>query len=239
MKYLDLAFTDPARNLACDEALLDFCEAHGAGEVLRVWEPAGYFIVVGYSNKVSSEVNIAACNAKGIPILRRFTGGGAVLQGPGCMNYALVIRNDTAGSSRNLVVSYEFVLRRHQRLFTRLIGRPVQIEGTSDLTVGGKKISGNSQHRKRRYSLFHGTFLLNFDLTLVGKYLPMPSRQPDYRLDRPHEDFLINASVDTSCARTALRDEWNAYLELDPIPFSEIERLAGERYGRRDWNFKF
>src|SRR5688572_6131078 len=92
MRWLDLTFPTPAENLACDEALLDLCEAGFADEVLRFWESPTHFVVVGYGNKVDSEVEVAACRADGIPILRRCTGGGTVLQGPGCLNYSLVLR---------------------------------------------------------------------------------------------------------------------------------------------------
>src|SRR5438094_9171906 len=98
MKYLDLTFADPAPNLACDEALIDFCEANAGGEeVLRVWEPTNYFVVLGYSNKISLEVDVEACRARAIPILRRCSGGGAALQGGGCLNHTLVIRHEREG----------------------------------------------------------------------------------------------------------------------------------------------
>ena len=60
MKYLDLTFSDPASNLACDEALLELCENGEENGILRVWEPDNYFVVLGYSNKVAREVNVAA-----------------------------------------------------------------------------------------------------------------------------------------------------------------------------------
>src|ERR1041384_3554800 len=92
MKLLDLTLPTPAENLACDEALLDACEGGAADEVLRFWESSTPFVVVGYGNKVAREVNVAACEARGIPILRRCSGGGTVVQGPGCLSYALVLR---------------------------------------------------------------------------------------------------------------------------------------------------
>ena len=99
MKYLDLTFADPKHNLACDEALGDNFEAADGGEVLRLWEPADHFVVLGYSNRIAVEVNVGACEVRGIPILRRFSGGGAVVQGPGCLNYTLVLGNERPGSS--------------------------------------------------------------------------------------------------------------------------------------------
>ena len=74
MTYLDLTLPTPEENLAMDEALLDFCEGPGDGEILRFWEPRQTFVVVGYANKIDVEVNVSECRAQGIPILRRCSG---------------------------------------------------------------------------------------------------------------------------------------------------------------------
>jgi lipoate---protein ligase len=237
VKYLDLTFPDPASNLACDEALLELCEESGEEGVLRVWEPANYFVVVGYSNKVLSEVNVSACDAKGIPILRRFSGGGAVLQGPGCLNYSLVVRNERLGIAVDLTDSYRYVLNRHLSVGTN--HGLVQIHGISDLALDGRKFSGNAQHRKRLCSLFHGTFLIHFDIALIETCLFMPSRQPTYRHGRSHEAFLCNLSMPPRDVRMALRHAWRAEEAFHEVPFDRIDALVGERYSRQQWNFKY
>src|SRR5689334_9674348 len=101
MKVLDLTLPSPPENLACDEALLGLAESGAGEEVLRFWESTEYFVVVGYANKVAVEVNVAACEVGGIPILRRCSGGGTVVQGPGCLNYALVLRISGDGPTHN------------------------------------------------------------------------------------------------------------------------------------------
>ena len=57
-------------------------------------------MVVGYANQVEVEVNVPACTARGIPILRRCSGGGTVVQGPGCLNYAVVLRITADGPTQ-------------------------------------------------------------------------------------------------------------------------------------------
>src|SRR5215472_16539217 len=94
MRFLDLTFRTPAENLACDEALLDWREENSQSgeEILRFWESPEIFAVVGYANKIETEVNVPVCEAKKIPIFRRCSGGGTVLQGKACLNYAVVLR---------------------------------------------------------------------------------------------------------------------------------------------------
>jgi len=239
MKYLELTFADPARNLACDEALLELCEQKEAEGILRIWEPQTYFVVLGYSNKLATEVNVEACAERGMPVLRRFSGGGTVLQGPGCLNYALVLRNGGSGFYGDLAESYTRVLKRHQRVCETLISEAVQIEGISDLAIGGWKFSGNAQHRKHLYTLVHGSFLLNFDLALFEDCLQMPSRQPSYRQNRSHRSFVRNLSIEAATIREGLKREWQVDEAFDQVPHKRIDDLVSKRYSCLEWNQKF
>jgi lipoate-protein ligase A len=95
MKLLDLSFTTPQENLACDEALLDWSEEESGVAVLRFWESPRHFVTLGYTDAASREADLEACRVLDIPILRRCSGGGTVLQGPGCLNYALIVLDST------------------------------------------------------------------------------------------------------------------------------------------------
>ncbi|MDB6056303.1 MAG: lplA, partial [Verrucomicrobiales bacterium] len=112
MHCLDLTLESPAANLALDEALLDVCEESGA-EVLRFWESPEYFVVVGYANKAETEVNVPACRERSVPILRRCSGGGTVLQGPGCLNYSLVLNFETEPKLQTIPGANCFIMRRN------------------------------------------------------------------------------------------------------------------------------
>lgn len=239
MKYLDLTFSDAAQNLACDEALLEFFEeARGSDELLRIWQPDQYFVVLGHGNKWRDEVESVACAADAIPVLRRCSGGGTVMQGPGCLNYSLILRQDSF-SSDSVQAAFDFVLHRHRCCLQALTRQPVSVKGQSDLTIGERKFSGNAQYRKREYVLVHGTFLLHYDLSLIDRYLSMPAKQPDYRRQRNHGDFLVNLKIDPAKLRAALRLEWAADEDFSAIPGDRINRLLHERYLRAAWNEKF
>ena len=73
MRCLDLSLPTPEENLAADEALWEGVEAGGA-EVLRFWEAPAPFVVLGYANRAAREADLAACRARGVPVLRRVTG---------------------------------------------------------------------------------------------------------------------------------------------------------------------
>jgi lipoate---protein ligase len=239
VKLCDLTLATPEENLACDEALLDLCEVGHADELLRFWEPAQYFVVVGYANQVAREVNLPFCQANGIPVLRRCTGGGTVLQGPGVLNYSLILRFDGAGPLHSITATNEFILKRHQAALAPVIGKNVEHQGHTDLVIGGLKFSGNAQRRQRHFLIFHGSFLLNLDIGLVEQALPLPSRRPCYRADRSHADFLLNLNLPAARLKAALREAWQANEQLTGVPQAEIARLVREKYARAEWNLKF
>jgi lipoate-protein ligase A len=262
MNCLDLTLPTPAENLAADEALLDTSEANGGPGLLRFWEPKEYFVVVGYANHVAVEVNQPKCEADSISIFRRCSGGGTVLQGPGCLNYSLILKIEEGGSLENITSANKFIMERNRAAIETLIrssrreqtqvAKPgtsqslvtsaaakVEVRGHTDLALDGVKSSGNAQRRKKHFLLFHGTFLLHFDLALVEKYLRMPSKQPDYRQSRTHKDFLTNLEVSAESVKRTLQEAWCASEPLKVIPNATIASLARDKYATNEWNFKF
>jgi lipoate-protein ligase A len=270
MKCLDLTLPTPAENLACDEALLDVCEEGCGHQLLRFWEPQTHFVVLGYANRVATEVDREACDARNIPILRRCSGGGTVVQGPGCLNYSLLLKSDGDGPLRGIASANRFVMERNRAALEmllscsnrrqeappfksekkhRLLTTPdatmpegassVSIQGYTDLATGGLKFSGNAQRRKKRFLLFHGTFLLQFDLALIGTILPMPSKQPAYRHHRAHQDFLTNLAVPADSVKRVLQRAWRASECVETFPHEQIALLTRDKYSTAAWNLRF
>ncbi|HSU55378.1 MAG TPA: lipoate--protein ligase family protein [Candidatus Dormibacteraeota bacterium] len=238
MTLCDLTLPTPEENLACDEGFLHMAEEGGGDELLRFWEPTCYFVVVGYGNQVNSEVNVDYCREHRIPILRRCTGGGTVLQGPGVLNYSLVLRADPASPCHSISAANRYILNRNSLALTKQLQLRVEMRGQTDLAVDGLKICGNAQRRSRNFLLFHGSFLLNMDLLLIEKTLRMPSKQPEYRESRSHSDFLMNLKTSAASIMTCLRLAWNATTPCEPLPVDSIARLVREKYRLKSWNLK-
>lgn len=263
MTFLDLAFSSPAANLAGDEALLDWREEQGGEDILRFWESPEPFVVVGYANKIQAEVDSLRCDADGVPILRRCSGGGTVLQGPGCLNYALILGMTRTPALSTISKANQFIMERNCAAIRSVAGDSIiEIQGHTDLAIqtpgigreksqgpvasepaergeGFRKFSGNSQRRHKNFLLFHGTFLVDFDLALISRYLKFPSKQPGYRKDRHHSDFLTNLHLPVTAIKAALCQAWAAGQPLSNPPLGRIQELAREKYERPDWNRKF
>jgi len=234
MRLLDLTLPDPAANLALDEALLLAAEETGGGEVLRMWELPSPAVVLGAGGSMAIDVNIAACEADGIPILRRASGGGTVLIGPGCLCFSLVLGYDSTPGLEDIRASNRYVLGRVAIALRPLVA--ARFEGTSDLAVHSLKVSGNAQQRKRRHFLHHGTILCGFDLGLIGKYLHSPERQPDYRRNRAHSEFVANLATTTAEVKRLLAAEWQADGEYAPTPWELLRSLVAGKYSFDGWN---
>jgi lipoate-protein ligase A len=247
MKRLDLNLATPAEILAADEALLDWAESGQGDELLLFWEPRETFVVVGYANKVATEVNVAACEQRGVPIFRRCSGGGTVVQLPGGLNYSLLLRIDEHLPTHNISSTNDYIMEKNcaaiealaDKLKTQNPKPKISIRGHTDLCLGDLKFAGNSQRRRKNFLLFHGTLLLNCDLHLITELLKMPSLQPDYRASRSHQDFVTNLNLPAETVKVALAKEWNADETLNQIPEEAVANLVREKYSTREWNWKF
>jgi lipoate-protein ligase A len=257
MQFLDVTLPTAAENLAFDEALLQQAEAGRAHSVLRLWESPQLAVVVGRSSRVADEVDETKCQQAGVPILRRTSGGAAVLIGPGCLMVSVVLGYEQYPHLRMIDQAHCFVLQRNATALGKLVEGVtvggvtvggvtvggvtvggVTVEGTSDLALAGKKFSGNSLRCGRDHFLYHGTVLYDFDLDRVAELLKSPPRQPAYRAMRDHTGFLTNLPVAGVDVRRVLRDAWRAERQFDGWPEAEVERLVAEKYCRDEWNFR-
>ncbi len=233
MQFLDATLPSLIENLALDEALLMQAETTGAA-LLRLWEWPTFAVVLGAGGKRLDDVDTECCDADGVPVTRRGSGGGTVLLGPGCLLYSVVLPFQLHPALADVKASYTFVL---QRIVDALRSHvpELTLQGGSDLTIGNQKISGNAQQRKRTHLLQHGTLLHGFDLPSITRYLRQPERQPDYRRQRGHDDFVTNLPLDAMTIKAAIRAAWNADEELVELPRETVQRLIDEKYGRADW----
>ncbi len=237
MEYLPLTLPILEENLALDEALLLEAEEGRAGPVLRTWCWSSWAVVLGAGGVIHDDINRSACQADGVPITRRSSGGGTVLLGPKCLLFTLILPLQSHDDLTRVRESYRVILSRLVRALTPL--QPgIEWAGSSDLVVQGRKFSGNAQQRKRRFLLHHGTLLHGFDRTAVERYLKLPPRRPDYRADRCHAEFLTDLPDQPETIIALLRQEWRADRERTSWPRELVRRLIGEKFGREDWIYR-
>jgi lipoate-protein ligase A len=235
MKLVDKTFAEAAENIAFDEALLLAAERSGdEGGFLRIWEPAEWLVVVGRGSSLLAEVDLERCRQDRIPVIRRSSGGAAIVAGPGCLFYAVVLSLKQYPSLRFIDRAHAFVLSKLAEGLRDVVPG-IERQGTSDLAVEGKKVSGNSLRCRKDHLLYHGTLLYNMPLEPLAHYLRFPPRQPDYRDSRCHADFVTNLKLSRKVVHQALLSAWDHPDSFTTWSQSEMESLVREKYSKLSW----
>ena len=237
MRVVEASFPKPAENLAYDELLLNDAEDGRGVDTLRIWECQTPFVVLGVSQALREHVRVDACEKDGLRILRRCSAGGCVLQGPGCLNYTLVLSHANFPEIATIRGSYCFVLNRLAAAL-KFAGIHASHKGTSDLAARGRKISGNAQRRRKRFVLHHGTLLYAMDPALMERYLTEPADRPQYRGERTHGGFVRSIGLDADTVRRVFLRAFSGEVTRDSIRKDErdaIRELVKEKYTNPEW----
>lgn len=198
-----------------NEDLLSDFRRTGAS-VSRVYEPTGLCAVVCAAGKPEQDLLLDALAADGVPWKRRRGGGGTVVLGPGQVVLALVTEVESPFRNREYAAAInEWIIAS-----LALLGvQGVTQEGISDLAIRDRKIVGTSIYRTRLVLFYQASLLVDTDLALFTRYLAMPTKVPDYRRSRTHEDFC-----------TTLRREGFTGAVADVV--SSLQAVVSERLPR-------
>jgi lipoate-protein ligase A len=230
---------DPARRLAADEAMLRGAERGLWGECFHLYELPAPAVVLGVSGRWREDAFADRCRREAVPILRRPSGGGAVVLGPGCLCYSLVLDTAARPGLRSVRASYRWILGRLAGSLEAR-GAPCRHAGLSDLAAGTRKVGGSAQKRARRMILHHGTLLYAFAPALMTRLLPEPAERPPYRAGRAHEQFVGHLPLGPDALRAAVADAFGPSEESDPPGafIHELDALLDSRYSRPEWHFR-
>lgn len=211
---------DPAANLAYEEALFEAHKAERRATLLfYVNAPC---VVLGRGNREAEWVNSAACAADAVPILRRFSGGGAVYHDEHNLNYSLSLPKQIlealapARPGQTLTQRYIDFFRGLLLEALLPLSPGFSATGLSDLSLNGRKVSGNAERITASRVLHHGTLMLRCPLAAIERYLPIPPNRPGVS----HSGFLTGLEAEGLAAGL---EEIEARIEA-----ACWRRLAGE-----------
>lgn len=238
MLYIDNECTNPYWNLALEEYLLK----NSAREYFILWQNTPS-IIIGRNQNTTSEINAEYVKAHTIPVVRRLTGGGAVFHDLGNLNYTFIV-NDSDNSG--------FDFKRHTTPILEVLrdlSVGAELSGRNDLTISGRKFSGNSQYRYKGRLLHHGTLLFSSNLpdissalkvdpskfegkgvhsvrsrvTNISEHLKMPLTLTEFKQ-------LITANIRNS------HSEFEIYT-LSEQELASVSLLEREKYSTWEWNY--
>ncbi|MDH5810841.1 MAG: biotin/lipoate A/B protein ligase family protein [Candidatus Methanomethylicaceae archaeon] len=178
LRVLRFEVQDPFYNMALDEAI---ARSVGGGEsppTLRLYGWAQRAVSLGYFQEILEEVDLGFCREKGIEVVRRITGGGAVLHTEGELTYSFAVKDDGSYVPEDIEESYKRIcspiVACIRRLGAEAVFRPI-----NDIEVAGKKVSGNAQTRRFGAVLQHGTLLLSIDYSMLRALRPRVEKLRD------------------------------------------------------------
>jgi lipoate-protein ligase A len=232
--------TDPYFNLATEEYVLKNFDK----DVFMLWRNAPS-IIVGKHQNTLAEINVEYVKQNNIPVVRRLSGGGAVFHDLGNLNFTF-IRN---GTSENLI---DF--RRYTEPILEVLlkmGIAAKFEGRNDLTIDGRKFSGNAEHIWKNRVLHHGTLLFSAHMPNLAQALTADPLKFQDKAVKSVRSRVTNISehlkepMDVQQFESMIEEHIITMypdarlVELSKEDHEKIHNLVRDKYMTWEWNFGY
>ncbi len=238
IRVLETGHNPGAWNMALDEALLMNCVDHDT-PILRLygWQPP--CVSIGYFQSMDEEVDVPKCSNMGVDVVRRITGGGAVLH-EFELTYTFITKNYPA----NILESYELICEPVVSCLNRL-GYNAEYVPLNDIVVDNKKVSGNAQTRKNNTLLQHGTILLTVDIEKMFSMLKVPSEKIKDKMINDVKARVTGINRSFEEVASNLKESFAEIFGAQIITYTlsskerkDTEKFVIERYSSRRWNWR-
>lgn len=200
--YILSQSTNPYENLALEECLLqglapDTC-------ILYLWQNR-HTVVIGKNQNAWGECKVEQLEQDGGFLARRLSGGGAVYHDLGNLNFTFLVPRARYDVDKQLSVLVDALAR---------FGLPVEKSGRNDLTIDGRKFSGNAFYKQQQNAYHHGTLLVDVDMSALSRYLTVPKEK------------LQTKGVTSVVSRVANLTEFCPTLTIDGVKAALIEGFS-------------
>ncbi|MEJ2472231.1 MAG: lipoate--protein ligase family protein [Desulfuromonadales bacterium] len=264
-RLIHSGFQSGSMNMALDEALLTAVAAGQSPPVLRFyrWRPAT--VTLGYGQSVATDIDLPACREAGLDVVRRLTGGRAVLHDQE-VTYAVIAPWSSPAFGHSVLDCYRVIadvllatLRQlglpaalvpgKPRGGPRNVARAVCFSAPSqyELVIEGRKVAGSAQKRQGEVFLQHGSIPLEMDLALLGRVLKTASRPGEteqlasvgwlnHWAAKPFTQEVVETRLAEQFA-AGLQCHWQVS-EPSAAEQAMALKLCHEKYGHPDWNLK-
>lgn len=242
MIFIESPSTDPHFNLALEQYVFDTMDPKES--YFMLWQNDNAIIIGKHQNTIQ-EINAEFVQEKGIKVVRRLSGGGAVYHDLGNLNFTFIVPAEKKYGAFNFA---DFCVPVVDTL--RIIGVHAEISGRNDMTIEGKKFSGNSQYAKRGKIMHHGTIMYDSDLDVVTDSLKVSgdkikskgvsSIRNRVTNIKPHlsEDISLDEFKGILVKNIFNGEEVNQY-HLTEQDIENVNKIKDEIYSTWEWNYGF
>ncbi len=232
--------TDPYFNLATEEYVL----RNFQDDIFMLWRN-GPSIIVGKHQNTLAEINVDFVKRNNIPVVRRLSGGGAVFHDLGNLNFTFIQSGDKEG-----LIDFRKYTRPIIEVLHKM-GIEAKFEGRNDLTIGGKKFSGNAEHVWKDRVLHHGTLLFSAEITDLSQALnadPEKFRDKAVKSVRSRVTNIsehLKVGMDVLQFASLVQDHMvekypdARFIDLSAEDHEKIYELVRSKYGTWEWNFGY
>ncbi|WP_409274288.1 lipoate--protein ligase [Neobacillus sp. SCS-31] len=241
MLFIDnKGITDPRINLAIEEYALKNLDIDQTYLLFYINEPS---IIIGKNQNTIEEINTDYVEEKGINVVRRLSGGGAVYHDLGNLNFSFITKDD-GESFHNFRKFTEPVVAALAKL-----GVNAELSGRNDIVAEGRKISGNAQFSTKGRMFSHGTLMLDSEIDAVVSALRVKQDKIESKGIKSIRSRVANISefLDRKISMEEFRSLLLKYIfdGADDIPeyvltetdWEKIHAISKERYQNWDWNY--
>lgn len=256
-RFIDTGFNAAYGNMAIDEAILSCCKE----PALRVYQWSSPSISVGYNQAVRKEINIEKCKENSIDIVRRVTGGKAVLHDKE-ITYSLILPEGAIALPQDVAESYKIIanalvfalqkigVKAQIKQQPEKVATPICFNSQNwyELTVNEKKISGSAQRRLQGKILQHGPILMDFDFEKNAVlFISNDSKELAENLRKKITSIKHELGIDISykemvdAVKYGFQKNFKMNFFDDALTKEEIElskKLRNEKYSLSSWNFR-
>lgn len=239
MEYIESKSTDPKWNLALEQYVFDSLDR--SKSYLMLWQNNNT-IVAGKNQNIVAEVDEHFVREHGITVVRRLSGGGTVYHDLGNLNFTFIMDSGEADKINFRI----FCLPIIETLAS--FGVTAELSGRNDITVDGKKFSGNAQYLRDGRVMHHGTLMFSSDLSVLSRALKVDHsklrskgvKSVASRVTNLEESLPAGVTIEDFKERLlqhiAKSEPLTAYT-LSDTDKAAVDAIKRERYDKWEWNY--
>jgi lipoate-protein ligase A len=237
--YLEFPSNDPYFNLAFEQFVFDYLDKKES--YFMLWQNANS-IIIGKNQNTSEEINSVFVKEHNISVARRLSGGGAVYHDLGNLNFTFIM--DAANASHlDLKLFCEPI-----KSALASLGVKAEISGRNDITIDGKKFSGNAQYIKGARVMHHGTIMYSSDLAVVGEALSVSKDKIESKGFKSVRSRVTNVSEHIKnpismeefkqvLIEHIFKDQNKIVYPMKEEDLKIVQKLRDEKYATWEWNY--